>query len=120
MGGRFSTGEKFADNDYEMVIKTTKKMELYLEQQFGATGKGLHEKLTSADVQVLPPKVVKSIRYIATIRNRLIHDADMDEIPDRKAFIDSYTSAMEGLDTYIKSRGGVLNVNSDASTCIVS
>jgi hypothetical protein len=35
-------------NDYELVIKASKELEYILEHHFGATGKGLHEKISSA------------------------------------------------------------------------
>ncbi len=39
---------KFSDNDYELVIKASKELEHLLETEFGATGRGLHEKIAAA------------------------------------------------------------------------
>ena len=38
-------------NDYELVIRVSKQLELLLETSFGATGRGLHEKVTTARVR---------------------------------------------------------------------
>ena len=37
-------------NDYELVIRVSKQLEQLLETQFGASGRGLHEKVTTARV----------------------------------------------------------------------
>ena len=36
-------------NDYELAIRLSKELEYYLSVHFQATGKGLHEKITSAE-----------------------------------------------------------------------
>ena len=102
-------------NDYELAIKSSKQIEGLLEDEWGAVGKGLHEKLNSvqASSQPLPdvsarcvwrwlvgrsncgwiesvnrtdsrtnpihphthPKsLVRKIRFLASVRNKLIHD----------------------------------------------
>ena len=57
---------------YQEVIEKTKAIEGYL-QGMGATGKGLHEKLDSVQFQ-LPEDVVRRIRKVATMRNKLMHE----------------------------------------------
>ena len=57
----------------EELIKITQNMETVLEEDYGATGKGLHEKASSVESQ-LTPEVMKKIRFIATIRNKAVHD----------------------------------------------
>lgn len=57
---------------YEYVIKASKKLEAFLSSK-GAEGKGLHEKLTSIESN-LNENLVKKIRYLATVRNKLIHE----------------------------------------------
>ena len=73
-------------SDIEVVIKYTKRLETILEDRFGATGRGLHEKITCVGGK-LPPDTVKKLRYIATIRNKLMHDDSYKQIDDRKEFI---------------------------------
>ncbi len=60
---------------YELVINGSKKIEGLLGQM-GASGRGLHEKVTSIENN-LPNSLVKRIRFIATVRNKLLHDADV-------------------------------------------
>ena len=36
-------------NDFDLVIKSSKELEHLLDSQFGATGKGLHEKADSVE-----------------------------------------------------------------------
>ena len=57
----------------EETIKTAQDIETVLEEDYGATGKGLHEKATSVESD-LPADCLRKIRYIATIRNKAVHD----------------------------------------------
>ncbi|MBR5160155.1 MAG: hypothetical protein IKW80_00890 [Thermoguttaceae bacterium] len=57
----------------EELIKIAQNMETVLEEDYGATGKGLHEKASSVESQ-LSPEAMKKIRFIATIRNKAVHD----------------------------------------------
>jgi hypothetical protein len=72
-------------SDLELVIRRSKQLESLLEEGFGATGRGLHEKVTSVEGK-LPPPLVKKLRFIATVRNKLVHDAKLDRLDDRKGF----------------------------------
>lgn len=60
-------------NQYEEVIKRSKKIENILIDSYKATGKGLHEQLTSID-NAIDKSISKKIRKIATIRNKLMHE----------------------------------------------
>ena len=106
------SGQSYSSNDYELVIKTSKELEYFLEIEFHARGKGLHEKLTSIQNE-LPNELCKRIRYLATIRNKLIHERGFDQIPDRDAFIKSFEDSKVELEKIIKSRNA-------QSSCIVS
>lgn len=48
---------KSISNDYELVIRVSKQLEQLLETQFGATGRGLHEKVSTARVRMCGPFV---------------------------------------------------------------
>lgn len=82
---------------YENVIEKTKKIESILSDM-GAEGKGLNEKLNSIEHK-FDEKLKKAIRFIATIRNKLIHENDfkMDDKLE-KAFNETYDFIMD----YIK------------------
>ena len=68
-------------NDYELAIRLSKELEFILETHFQATGKGLHQKITSAKQNYFhkthrhfSTKLEKNMRRLATIRNKLIHN----------------------------------------------
>jgi hypothetical protein len=72
-------------SDIELAVTRTKLLESLLEQALGATGKGLHEKVTSVQ-EKLPPPLVKKLRFIATVRNKIVHEANYQQIDDRAGF----------------------------------
>jgi hypothetical protein len=56
---------------YEIVIERTKALEMELGK-LGATGRGLHEKLTSIEASI-PTQIAKKIRFVASVRNKVMH-----------------------------------------------
>lgn len=86
-----------------------------MDTEFGATGKGLHENITSVEKQ-LTPDMVKHMRYLATIRNKLVHEHDFNSIPDRSKFITNFDSSSRELKEILKRRGK----QGAGDTCIVS
>lgn len=89
----------------ESVLARTREIESLLEKNFNATGKGLHEKASSVE-GILDTTRVKRIRYIATIRNKLVHEADFKYDGDEKAFLE----LCEQIITSLKYPGGVQSV----------
>ena len=95
-------------NDFELVIRATKELEYLLETHFLpplSTSQdktiGLHDKISMArlpDGQPLPPAVVKKMRYLVTLRNKLVHDCNA--IPDRPAFVRQFVE----VETMLKKR----------------
>ena len=65
-----------ADMSYEIVISSTKRIETILTEM-GAKGKGLHEKLSNVE-HLLEVNTIKSIRFLASIRNKLLHDDNFE------------------------------------------
>jgi hypothetical protein len=59
----------------EIVVGYSKQLEAILERSFGAQGKGLHQKVSSVE-HLLPAKLVKTLRFLASVRNKVIHDHD--------------------------------------------
>ncbi|CAB9501281.1 expressed unknown protein [Seminavis robusta] len=102
MGSAFSKSSH-STNDFELAIKSSKELEWVLEDAFGATGKGLHEKISSAAIvnPDLSQSLVRNMRYLATIRNKLVHERGFDAIPDRKRFIEKFEASQEELKTSI-------------------
>lgn len=83
-------------NDFELVIRATKELEWLLETHFNApSGKdsGLHDKISAArtkDGKLLSDGIKKKMRKLVTIRNSLVHDRDVNEIPDRSSFVKGF------------------------------
>jgi hypothetical protein len=73
-------------SDLELAVTRTKALETLLEAGLGATGKGLHEKVTSVQPK-LPPHLVKKLRFAATIRNKIVHEANYQQMDDRGGFV---------------------------------
>lgn len=73
-------------SDVELAINRCKAIESLLAHRLGASGRGLHEKTTSIAGR-LPEATVRQLRFIASVRNVLVHEADQDQIDDRAGFI---------------------------------
>lgn len=58
---------------FTQLIEISQKTERLLETRFGASGRGLHEKLSSVADRI-PEKTQRKIRFIATIRNKAAHE----------------------------------------------
>lgn len=104
----------YSSNDYELVIKASKEIEHILEVEFDAKGKGLHEKVSSVSSQ-LTPKLCKRIRFLATIRNRLIHERGFDVIPDRGSFIAAFEESKSDIVALLQERN-----SKQAHSCVIS
>ena len=66
-----------AEPAIEIAVRFSKQIESLLEQQLQAEGRGLHEKVTSVE-SLLPQELVRKLRWIATVRNKVVHEADFD------------------------------------------
>ena len=114
-------------NDYELVIRASKALEQLLEEEFNAadvggatvhsdahnkrvrneSSAGLQEKIsraTTSNGEPLPPALIRQMRYLATIRNRLVHERGFDTIPDRAAFVTAFDSAEAQLRALLPER----------------
>lgn len=81
---------------YENVIKKAKKIESALSDM-GAEGKGLNEKLNSIEHK-FDEKVIKAIRFIATIRNKLVHEDDFEiDYELKESFDRTYDFIMDNM-----------------------
>ena len=89
------SGSRIVDikNDFELVIRDSKELEHLLETHFQApSGKtvGLHEKIGAARTrsgEPLTENAVRRMRYLVTIRNSLVHDREVNAIPNRADFV---------------------------------
>ena len=62
-----------AKSDTDVALDASAAIEQILERNFGASGRGLHEKLSSVEGQ-LDSRLASRIRYVATMRNRVVHE----------------------------------------------
>ena len=83
-------------SDIDLAISHCKKLESLLEKQLGATGKGLHEKVSSVEHR-LTPDLIRNLRLVATVRNKIVHESDYQKIDDRKRFIKAATDSEKQL-----------------------
>jgi hypothetical protein len=83
-------------SDIDLAVKKSKRLEALLTRRWGATGKGLHEKVDSVQSR-LPPELVRDIRKVATVRNKIVHDDSYKSIEDRRGFLRAYEQAERGL-----------------------
>jgi len=104
---KFLAGTTYSSNDYELAIKTSKDLEHLLEQEWGAEGKGLHEKITwvQHSSSPLPDDLMRRMRFLATIRNKLIHEVEFTKIENRSKFIETYERSKRDLRTILVQRG---------------
>lgn len=78
------------------VIQGTKRIETILEEKFGSTGRGLYEKMDTANMK-LPEPLQKRIRYVATLRNKALHQ-DGFEIENISEYVKTCQSIAEQLE----------------------
>jgi len=87
----------------DLAVTRSQRLEKRLERDFGATGKGLHQKVSDVEAD-LPADLVRRLRLVATVRNKVVHEsARMD---DKPRFVDAAESAERELIAIVKARGG--------------
>lgn len=79
----------------ETAVTLSRNLESLLAEKFHATGKGLHEKVSSVET-ALPADLVKQLRFIATMRNSVVHESNF-HIPDLPAFVAAADTASQRL-----------------------
>ncbi|TOH40173.1 DUF4145 domain-containing protein, partial [Vibrio parahaemolyticus] len=58
-------------SDIEKVVMRTRTIEKLLRTQYHAEGKGLHQLISSCEER-LPHDVIAKLRFIATVRNKVV------------------------------------------------
>ncbi len=96
-------------DDITLVVRACSHLEQVLEERLGAQGRGLHEKITSVSGH-LPTALVKHLRWLATLRNKVVHEGYV--LPDRKSYIMGYNTAVAELE---RMRCGNYGVAVDSS-----
>ncbi|MCJ2378730.1 DUF4145 domain-containing protein [Vibrio sp. ZSDZ34] len=71
--------------DIDRVVRRSRRIEQLLREQYRANGKGLHQLISSCEER-LPHDVIAKLRYVATIRNKVVHEDDF-ELDDQQDFL---------------------------------
>lgn len=85
--------------DAKLSILASKRLELELEL-LGGSGRGLHEKITTAGAVhggKLLRETVRQMRKIATLRNKLVHEHGFDDLDDKSGFVEDFRKALASL-----------------------
>lgn len=82
---------------FTQVVQMAQTLEYILAQRYYATGRGLHEKLTSVEDEV-PESARKQIRFVATLRNKAAHEDVALAEQNLAAITRAYNSALAALD----------------------
>lgn len=61
-----------AASENDIVLECSKQLESVLRDEMGADGRGLHEYTTDAEDR-LPEPLVKALRWVASVRNAVVH-----------------------------------------------
>ncbi len=72
-------------SEIEQVVTRTRRLETLLRTQYHAEGKGLHQLVTSCEER-LPHDVIGKLRFIATVRNKVVHE-DNYQLDDKQSFL---------------------------------
>lgn len=97
-------------NDYELCVRACKDLDVRLLALAVARGAqlhanpGLHELISAAE---LPPNLEKGLRYLATVRNDLVHNHSTESLSDRSAFISAFKRQQAALEELQAMRGVV-------------
>ena len=120
MGSALSSSSSYLQykNDFELVIRATKDLEYLLDTGFHTPcGKniGLHDKITLAQQSHgLSLETVNRLRYLVTLRNKMVHDHEFNSLPDRTQFAMSYDSVEKELKEKLAACD-----SSSSSSCII-
>ncbi|OOF09282.1 MULTISPECIES: DUF4145 domain-containing protein [Salinivibrio] len=72
-------------DEVAVVIKHSRRLESLLRQHYHADGKGLHQLVDSCQKR-LPNDVIGKLRFVATIRNKVVHEEGF-EVDDLRQFV---------------------------------
>lgn len=78
-----------------LAVDTARQLEATLTA-LGATGKGLHEKASSIETR-LPEALVTKLRFIASVRNKIVHEDELLSEEEISVFVESGKQALEAL-----------------------
>jgi hypothetical protein len=77
----------------------------------------LHSALI--DGKPLPANVAKQLRYLASLRNKLVHEKEFNEIPDRASFVNAFQQTEEELSRLIAA-ANAKEEKTDSGGCVIA
>ncbi len=80
-------------SDIELAVKQSQKIESLLRTYYYAEGRGLHQLITSCERR-LPNDVISRLRFIATIRNKVVHEEGY-KIEDKSLFKETCSEVVD-------------------------
>jgi len=95
---------------FEEVVSATRRIEALLEQ-CGANGRGLHEKTTSIESRLSEP-TRSQLRFIATLRNRLVHEQNVT--PDETT-VQRFRKAVEDVTGYLEAMSPLTSLKAEVA-----
>jgi hypothetical protein len=104
-------------NQLGKIVKISKQFESILQNN-GAFGKGLHQKISSLESD-LPRPLVKRLRWIATIRNKAVHEEDF-KLENASEFFKVCKTTLKELKTHLGGPKSKLLRNLIVLTILVS
>ena len=79
MGKNENLSKKSKHEDIGRIVEFSKRLESFLQENYKAEGKGLHEKISGIEDKLLADFIeVRILRKIATIRNKIVHDDNFE------------------------------------------
>ena len=90
-------------SDIDLAIRQCKELESILRTKLGADGKGLHQLVTSVESR-LSPELIRVLRRVATIRNKIVHEADYRRLDDKHGFLADCAAAKKQLNALAKRK----------------
>lgn len=90
----------YCTNSYELVVRISKELELLLDKCEDCEGStGIHSKLNSMDTTGFSRGMISSLRFCATLRNKLLHTYDLHSFSrsDHERLLNRYQHAKVGL-----------------------
>lgn len=110
MGKNENLSKKSKHEDIGRIVEFSKKLETFLQENYKAEGKGLHEKISGIEDKLLADFIeVRILRKIATIRNKIVHDDNFEFEGIIEEFENLFKIVFKQLETAKNNKEGNIN-----------
>lgn len=79
----------------------------------------MHEKISAAE-KLLSRRGTHALRYVASVRNQIVHDERVTALPDRAVFIGCFETARAETQAVVDKKNRKLRAAGAGGGCIVS